>query len=1552
MSGLPDPPTETPWLLLRHELLAIGARFETAWRQGESPSIEAYLEEAEPTFRTPILHELVAREIRLREEIGTQPSFDEYVRRFPADAESLAAIYGSLSTERTNFGPGIGNSGDEVTDETEAYCSAPDHADGPHGLGQVESAGDMADRRLGRYAVIRLLGKGTFGNVFLAHDEELHRRVAIKVPTLRALGGPGRLEALLAEARLAAGLRHPGIIGVYDVGRDEDGTAFIVLEYVEESMSGATLADMLRRGRMAPALAAELVACVADAVHHAHCTKMVHRDLKPSNIMIDKEGKPRVTDFGLAIVEDFRHDRAGEVAGTPTHMAPEQVRGEAHRLDGRTDVWALGVILYQCLTGRIPFHSPSRAALFDDILLREPTPPRELDPSIPPELERICLRCLRKRMSERYASADDLASELRSWFVDPNSMTMGPGRSSAIPANLVPRGLRAFDWQDSESFVELLPGPRGRDGLPESIRFWKDRIEARDCGPSKSLGLIYGPLGCGKSSLVKAGLLPRLPETFVTVFVEATPHRTEEQLKAALLAKCQELSPDRSLTELLAALRQGLGMPSDRKLLIVFDQFEQWLQANDISQDSELVRALRQCDGNRVHALLVVRDDFWVSVTRLFRMVDAHLSEESNCTAVELLDIHHAESVLVAFGRAFGALPPAPLPLSEDQQSFITQTVDALAQKGQVTQVHLSVLAELVKGREWTPATIQDVGGAQGLGVRFLERAFGAEAPPYRRIHQRAAREVLKRLLPPSRINIKGRARSQTELLAASGYGDRPEEFTELLRVFDSELKLVTPVDHKAIEQGGEAHYQLAHDFLVPALRQWLAAKQRETRSGRAELLLEERAALWGERREPKQLPSLLEWLSISALTARDRWDQSERAVMRTAGRRYLARGAVVTLLMAIAVGTIAWSYGAYQGDALVQRLLVAETSRVPSLVKEFGPYQRWTVPALRAAANNPSLPEQERLHARLALLPKGQVDPQTLVDPLLAAPPGSFRALIEILSPYGPRLAGKLWNVLNSKEETHGRRIRAACALATMDPEEAPWRKSGPDVAAMLLAENPLLVNQWVERLRPVGRFLIDPLESASEGLSDPGTRRLATTILAEYAGDDTERLVDLVINSDPTQFEILLPRLDARREAVIPLLRSRVSGARPLRPGHPGLDPTESDLDRDAREKSTAAVALLRLDEPDALWPLLVFKPDPRVQSETIHALSHFGVPADRIVERFLRETTSSARMALLLALAGRAKADSVNSAVEHLIPTILETYRNDPDPGVHSAARLLLRKIGRIDHARRIDAEFEGQEPRGERRWFVEDGTTMVVVDPIGQDPALSTFRSIDRTFAIATTEVSVAQFLRFRRDHPYSRNLGTDPECPVGKVTWYDAVAYCRWLDEQTGVPEAESCYPAFDQIKEGMQMTAGYLHRRGHRLPTFAEWEFAARGMTKTDRVYGQRLGLMPEYAWFLNDSGGMLHPVGGLKPNAFGLFDVHGNVFEWVQESVAFCHLPGKYDGEELTPVTGNRERSLRSGAITNRGDQIMTWSLGPLAPMTVWDNVGLRIVRTMPEGD
>ncbi len=158
------------------------------------------------------------------------------------------------------------------------------------------------------------------------------------------------------------------------------------------------------------------MAQAAEALSYAHEQGLVHRDLKPANILMDRQGRPHIADFGLAVHEDDRWPNRWEVAGTPPYMAPEQVRGESHRLDGRTDLWGLGVILYQMLTGVRPFEGGSNERIYDEILYREPVPPRQRDRTIPRELEWICLKCLSKLMTDRYTTASDLADDLRSWL--------------------------------------------------------------------------------------------------------------------------------------------------------------------------------------------------------------------------------------------------------------------------------------------------------------------------------------------------------------------------------------------------------------------------------------------------------------------------------------------------------------------------------------------------------------------------------------------------------------------------------------------------------------------------------------------------------------------------------------------------------------------------------------------------------------------------------------------------------------------------------------------------------------------------------------------------------------------------------------------------------------------------------------------------------------------------------------------------------------------------------------------------------------------------------
>ncbi len=268
------------------------------------------------------------------------------------------------------------------------------------------------------------------------------------------------------------------------------------------------------------------------------------------------------------------------------------------------------MVFYELLTGRRPIiarahqKDAARDELLDLIATIVARPPRQIDDTIPKELERICQKALSKRASERYSTAKDMAEDLGLFLQNTGAIVSAaapavprnppPGstlESAPLPANsrksdsdqrpikIVPKGLRSFDEQDADFFLELLPGPRDRDGLPDSIRFWKRKLEQLDPDLTFKVGLIYGPSGCGKSSLVKAALLPRLGKHVLSVYVEATPDETEGRLLRGLRKVCPELPQGLGLVESLANLRRGRILPPERKVLLVLDQFEQWLHA-------------------------------------------------------------------------------------------------------------------------------------------------------------------------------------------------------------------------------------------------------------------------------------------------------------------------------------------------------------------------------------------------------------------------------------------------------------------------------------------------------------------------------------------------------------------------------------------------------------------------------------------------------------------------------------------------------------------------------------------------------------------------------------------------------------------------------------------------------------------------------------------------------------------------------------------------------------------------------------------------------------
>ncbi|KAA5543138.1 SUMF1/EgtB/PvdO family nonheme iron enzyme [Roseiconus nitratireducens] len=952
-------------------------KFKRQWITGEQPRIETYLLGAVGTDRDKLLRALVTLEMTLRAQAGDRVDPQEYRRRFADDSQVIDDAIESLRTHRDLGQSTI--STDDQQEEAESY---------EYFLTRSNLQKDLPEK-IGRYQIIRALGRGGFAIVYLARDIELGREVALKVPRLERFDSQQALEVFVEEARKAAQLDHPGIVQVHDVQR-EPGLVYIVQRY----LPGGDLAQTMREHRLPASRIAKLMIAIAEAVGYAHQHRYVHLDLKPANILLDRDGNPHVADFGLAVHESMQRDLKGHVRGTNIYMSPAQTRGEVHRLDGRSDIWSLGVILYELLTGQRPFTGKTREEVFDQIQHLNPRPPRQVDPSVPAELSRICLVCLAKRAADRYPSTADLIDDLRHWLESgarDGSTGSPPSASAADPgdqpvAKLIPQGLRSFEAEHADFYLDLMPGPHDRDGLPKRVRFWKTQIEKTDPDETFPVGVMYGPSGCGKSSLVKAGLLPRLSEAVLPIYVEATAADTEARLARAIRKRCPDLPAESDLPDLIAQLRDQGGIRG-RKALIVLDQFEQWLHAHESRDESHLLPALRHCDGGVVQCLVLVRDEFWMSATRFMQALEVPLVEGHNSAAVDLFDRDHGEKVLAAFGRAYGKLPNEPTP---EQARFLRRAVDELAQGSKVICVRLAVFAEMMKSRPWTEETLAEVGGPEGVGVTFLEETFAAEtAPPSHRIHQRAVREVLNSLLPDPGTEIKGKMKSYQELRAASGYKDRERDFDALCNILDSEVRLITPTEPDQIPESGievfqspARYYQITHDFLVPSLRDWLTHKQRETPRGRAELQLADRAALWNKRPEKRSLPNVLEWIRILILTDSKRWQEPERMMMRQATKSHLrVWGTVLAVLLA--VGISMQRYIAHLNDrsnqsvalGYVQQLANTTPQGLPAFVELVKTYKPQAIPRLEQIAEQEQATDSARLHAACALLELGYSD-------------------------------------------------------------------------------------------------------------------------------------------------------------------------------------------------------------------------------------------------------------------------------------------------------------------------------------------------------------------------------------------------------------------------------------------------------------------------------------------------------------------------------------------------------------------------------------------------
>ncbi len=261
----------------------------------------------------------------------------------------------------------------------------------------------------GNYELLEESGRGGMGVVYKARQLDLNRTVALKMILSSRLASDDEVRRFYQEAKAAAGVRHPNVVGIHEVGQVH-GQHYFTMDFV----AGRSLAKLAENGPMPPERAARLIATVARAVHYLHAHNIVHRDLKPSNILLDDDGEPLVTDFGLAKVfeEDSEKTQTGAILGTPSYMAPEQARGQSSEISPQTDVYSLGAVLYELLTGRPPFREENQLNTILQVLEGEPTLPHKVNGRVPRELERIVMRAMEKLPANRYQSAAALADDL------------------------------------------------------------------------------------------------------------------------------------------------------------------------------------------------------------------------------------------------------------------------------------------------------------------------------------------------------------------------------------------------------------------------------------------------------------------------------------------------------------------------------------------------------------------------------------------------------------------------------------------------------------------------------------------------------------------------------------------------------------------------------------------------------------------------------------------------------------------------------------------------------------------------------------------------------------------------------------------------------------------------------------------------------------------------------------------------------------------------------------------------------------------------------------
>ncbi|MCB0213352.1 MAG: protein kinase, partial [Anaerolineae bacterium] len=677
---------------------------------------------------------------------------------------------------------------------------------------------DWIGKHVGKYKIIELLGHGGMGAVFKAYHPALERDVAIKVIHTHLAADPRFVERFRREAKVVAVLRHPNIVHIFDFDVEDDAF-YMVLEFVPGQSLKQRLHTLQQQDTLLPlAEALDLFRTITEAVAYAHDQGIVHRDLKPDNILLNASGQPILADFGISkIIADAPELATGAMIGSPRYMSPEQVRGQA--IDARTDVYALGLILFEITTGTLPFTGKSRESIALKHILEPLPPPRSINPALPEPIEQIIQQALTKDPAERFASAGVLLQMLDRVIV--SATDEATALSLKDDGRCPYRGLAAFEAEHTAFFF-------GREALIDQL---VKQVEALLTQEQVRFQSVIGASGSGKSSLVRAGVIPALQsgaipgsETWPVVLLKPGSRPLEAlatHLAPVLYSEGERLTATRHLLDNLSTdghalhLAVRLAWPQDapeRRLLVVVDQFEElFTLCRDEQERQQFIENLLYAAGRQgpVVVLLTMRADFYHRCAA-YRTLAAQISRQQ--LLVGPMDEAELRRAIERPARAVG--------LRFETGLIDTILADVAQQPGGLPLLQHALL-ELWQRRQRGLLTLQayhDSGGVAGAIAQRAEAVYAEFSPT----EQTLVRQVMLRLTQPGEgtEDTRRRARRSEFTTTTAAAAETEALFTIIQTLTDARLLTTT-----RNTDDGEETVDVAHEALIRGwdrLRGWI----------------------------------------------------------------------------------------------------------------------------------------------------------------------------------------------------------------------------------------------------------------------------------------------------------------------------------------------------------------------------------------------------------------------------------------------------------------------------------------------------------------------------------------------------------------------------------------------------------------------------------------------------------------------------------------------------------------------------------------------------------